>query len=1706
MRHPMPWRLKSTTLLLVTLGAMGGARLSGQTIPDNDSFSTRVELFGTNVVATGNNAGATFEAGEPDPSFQGGKSVWWTWTAPSDVYVTLTTTGSTFDTMLTVFTGTVVTNLALVVFNDTETNTSVVTFNASAGVAYQIAVDGAFGATGSVSLQLTVGPVQTPPANDNFANRITLSGSHLSNVPGSNLGATKEPGEPFHADAIGEKSVWWTWTAPSSGGLTLTTQGSSIDTLAAIYTGNSVANLVFVAANDEDPLSLFGLESRVTCNVTAGTTYQIAVDGFEGDAGDIRLRLDLESTFPVPANDNFANRITLTGSNIATNWTNVGASFEPDEPLHLLTLGGKSVWWKWTAPASGGVTLTVSNNVLDTLVAVYKGTALTNLVFVAGNDEDVLTPVELDSTTYFNVTSGTTYLIAVDAVDGASGTFRLSLVLGAADPVPANDNFANRINVTGTNTTVMGSNLGATLEIGEPLHRGYYGGKSVWWRWTAPDAGFVTIDTIGSQIDTLLAIYTGTSLATLIEVASDDESGGNYTSLVRFPAKSNVTYQIAVDGYDGDGFDLTLRVRFTPASYSLTLATNPVAGGAVNFSPLPDQGGDYAPGSVVTLTATPAPGTVFTGWTGSVSSTNNPLALMMNSNKTVTGMFFILPTTRVWTGGSVPSANWTTGQNWSGGAPNPGDSLIFPNGAERLASNTNDFPANTIFKSITFGGADYVLSGNAVSLTNGIVSTNASGTNWCNLNVQFNASQTFACNETAAHLVVGGNLALGNRTLIASTVGGLTLSGVISGTGGIVKTNAGTLSLTGNSANSYTGPTVVNQGLLELGKTGVAVPGPLTIGDGNGGVNVDVVRFNGNAQLANSSAVTINSSGQLDLAGFSGVIGSLTMTSGNVETGSGSLGLNGGVTVNAASATATIAGNLSLQGAARTFNVSDGSAATDLMISAAIADGTGTGEIIKSGAGTLQITASNTYSGMTTVNGGSLAVLNSSGLGTSNQGTIINSNGTVSLNGLALIGEPLTLAGGTLASDSGSNFWSGNITLNNSSLLVSATNAPLNLSGAISGAGSITKTGVGTLIFSGNSNNTYSGLTSVNQGTLLLGKSTSNAVPSALVIGDGTGGANADVVRFAGTSQLGVSSSVTVNSSGRLDLDGFSGALGSLAMTSGNVDTGAGILGLNGDLTVNSASAPANITGNLSLQGGTRTFSVANGAAAADLVVAAVIGNGTGSGAITKTGGGTAQFTAANTYSGITAINEGKLAIFNASALGSSSEGTILNSNAVLSVNSIGVSSESLTLAGGTLASDAGSNFWTGNVALTNDSIATVATNSTLNLSGALSGTGGLAKGGVGTLLFSGASANTYSGATTVNQGTLLLNKIAGLSAIAGVLVIGDGTGGMNGDVVRLEAAQQISTNSEVIVNSSGLLDLKNSSDAIGALSGDGHVAFVSASAVLNVGNNNASTSFNGIISGPGGVEKVGTGTLTLTGDNSYTGLTSVSAGRLIINGLQPGSAVIVNAPGLLGGSGHVGGITSEGTVSPGASPGILTSSQMTFLTNATYRVELNGPAPGSGYDQLNTSGNIVLAGALDATLGFAPGTNETFTIISNEGAQPVVGTFNGLPEGSVLLASGVQFRISYAAGSDSNDVVLRQLSQVTAPTINTIAVAGNGVIQLEGSGEAGQTYILEATPALEPLLWTPVSTNTAGSSGLFQFVDPDAPFVAMRFYRVLLQ
>jgi hypothetical protein len=114
---------------------------------------------------------------------------------------------------------------------------------------------------------------------------------------------------------------------------------------------------------------------------------------------------------------------------------------------------------------------------------------------------------------------------------------------------PPNDNFSNAQTVTTTLGTVLGNNSNATKEIGEPNHVGNSGGASVWYRWTAPATSSVTFATTGSNFDTLLAAYTGSSVGGLTPIASNDDFSGSLQSAITFNASSGVTYYVAVDGY-----------------------------------------------------------------------------------------------------------------------------------------------------------------------------------------------------------------------------------------------------------------------------------------------------------------------------------------------------------------------------------------------------------------------------------------------------------------------------------------------------------------------------------------------------------------------------------------------------------------------------------------------------------------------------------------------------------------------------------------------------------------------------------------------------------------------------------------------------------------------------------------------------------------------------------------------------------------------------------------------------------------------------------------------------------------------------------------------------------------------------------------------------------------------------------------------------
>jgi hypothetical protein len=241
---------------------------------------------------------------------------------------------------------------------------------------------------------------RTVPAANLFADATLLTGTLVTSA-GSNVGATAESGELAPtAGAEPINSVWWRWTAPADGRVEVNTLGSDFDTVLAVRTGTAVNDLAVVGVNDD----FFDTRSRVVFEAVAGTTYHISVDGFAAETGAVVLNLAM-----APANDDFADAAVVTVGTYTGN--NTGATAEPDEPSNAGTSDPvNSVWWTWTAPASGTVEFNTFGSGLDTLLAVYVGSSLDTLDLVTTNDDTD----GLQSQVLFEAEAGTTYHIAVD--------------------------------------------------------------------------------------------------------------------------------------------------------------------------------------------------------------------------------------------------------------------------------------------------------------------------------------------------------------------------------------------------------------------------------------------------------------------------------------------------------------------------------------------------------------------------------------------------------------------------------------------------------------------------------------------------------------------------------------------------------------------------------------------------------------------------------------------------------------------------------------------------------------------------------------------------------------------------------------------------------------------------------------------------------------------------------------------------------------------------------------------------------------------------------------------------------------------------------------------------------------------------------------------------------------------------------------------
>ncbi|MCW3024406.1 MAG: putative internalin, partial [Conexibacter sp.] len=514
---------------------------------------------------------ASKEAGEPDHAGDaGGHSIWWSWTPQATGPVVIEACGyyvPGVDTLLAVYrqgSGGTLTPVAA----DDDSGTcaskgSRVTFEATAGTRYLLAVDGKGGAVGDVTVML-------PPANDHLAGADAHLDQDAFDAYSDLSRATAETGEPAHGGTAAHRSVWYAWKPTRSDYASVDTCGSS--GRVAVYTGAAIDALepVTQQAGSACPSGQSGHRARF--QVTAGTTYRIAVD----DEGTGFYYPHLVARM-APLNDRFAAATDLGST--ATNFvfgTTLDASVEPGEPDHALAGGGASVWYRWTAPRSATLRVdTCGGTSYDSVIAVYSGSAVEALTTVGANDDTAGCGDGKSSRVRVHVDAGTTYRIAISGHGAATGPFTLTLQLG-----PLNDDLAAAQTISGGGWN--GTTVDAGDQAGEPDHGGLGGDHSVWYQFGAGTVRNVEVRACatGSAPRPGLAVYEGTAPVspgnvTAVGTASSlDVDANTHCRVVRLRRVSGMQY-VAVDG-DGPGAQgaFSLSVAIAPVNDDRDLATD----------------------------------------------------------------------------------------------------------------------------------------------------------------------------------------------------------------------------------------------------------------------------------------------------------------------------------------------------------------------------------------------------------------------------------------------------------------------------------------------------------------------------------------------------------------------------------------------------------------------------------------------------------------------------------------------------------------------------------------------------------------------------------------------------------------------------------------------------------------------------------------------------------------------------------------------------------------------------------------------------------------------------------------------------------------------------------------------------------------------------------------------------------------------------
>ena len=999
------------------------------------------------------------------------------------------------------------------------------------------------------------------------------------------------------------------------------------------------------------------------------------------------------------------------------------------------------------------------------------------------------------------------------------------------------------------------------------------------------------------------------------------------------------------------------------------------------------------------------------------------------------------------------------------------------------------------------------------------------------------ANGTFALSGSVS---LSGNATLTNSYMGGSATGaGTTLSGDISGSGGL--TIAGGTNILSGS-DTYSGPTVINAGTLQIGNGGSGE----TLNGTSGVANNGTLAFNHadalsiGASISGAGSVTKTGSGVLTLGSANAYSGNTTISGGQIVLGhplaaqnstmvvavNNGLAFAGGVTAPSIGGLSGN-GNVSLQDAAAspvTLSVGSNNAST-----AYTGVLSGSGGLVKTGTGTLTISANSTYSGTTVVNAGTLVLsggvanFGGNGVGWTMNGTASATGNVLTLttNGGGQAGSAFYdtklptgqftasftyTAGGNKAAD-GTTFVLQNAAAGPSALggaggslgysgITPSAAVQFNLyTGAAGGMGSAFGTGgvvatetstspvsLGsgdpiqvTLAYNGSSNLVETLSDTTNGATY----STAYNVNLASIVGGGsayigftgaTGGAfstqTVSNFSFSSTASnlLPAATALQVTAGAAVDLNGSNQTVGSLS--------GAG--------TVTNSNGYFASTLGVGADGTSQTFS--------GLLTAATPANL----ALTKIGGGVLALTGANTYAGGTTVSGGVLQLGNSAALGS---GGLTANNGTVDLAGFSVTVASLNGAAGTITNSGGS------VAQL-----TVTQNGATTFSGTLqdgASPTSLVLTGTGALVLNGA--NTFSGRVVVNTAS-----DAGQIVVANPLALQNANlADCNDNAIGFAANVTTAT-------LGGILSASQSQSLTNA--GGGAVT-------LAVGNNNANSAFSGNFTGLGGLDKVGTGSLTLRGTSSNTGANVLNAGTLVLAGGGALANLALNGGTLAGAvsGGTVNGLVQAGsgphTIAPGAGVaggqygtlnllgGLNTTASTTLSFNLNQSTPTNGIYVG---DLINMNGSTltVLGGSI-AFVGAGPTALGDYRLIANLGGSSTNPTGFSLPVApggsndaytlstsvdpgnlDLVVASAATFLGSATWAGTSGSAVWSNSGNWADNTSHLPGVPGTTLSRMADTAtfngtDSAPTITLDVSPSLAALSFSTTNYTLSGSGTL---------------------